>query len=82
VLLCKVKRQFICGRSARQDADRIRQCFKGTSMCFYEAFSFALRMDVVPGRVTVNNNLLVVYRESVNPIGYITRGLSADSLQL
>ena len=41
-------------------------------MCFYEAFSFAVRMDVVPGRVTVNNNLLVVYRESVNPIGYIT----------
>ena len=27
-------------------------------------------------------NLLVVYRESVNPIGYITRRLSADSLQL
>ena len=27
-------------------------------------------------------NLLVVYRESVNQIGYITRRLSADSLQL
>ena len=27
-------------------------------------------------------NLLVVYRESVNLIGYITRRLSADSLQL
>ena len=26
-------------------------------------------------------NLLVVYRESVNLIGYITRRLSADSLQ-
>ena len=27
-------------------------------------------------------NLLVVYRESVNLIGYITRRLSPDSLQL
>ena len=27
-------------------------------------------------------NLVVVYRESVNLIGYITRELSADSLQL
>ena len=27
-------------------------------------------------------NLLVVYRESVNLIGYISRRLSADSLQL
>ena len=27
-------------------------------------------------------NLLVVYRKSVNLIGYITRRLSADSLQL
>ena len=27
-------------------------------------------------------NLLVVYRESVNLIGYLTRRLSADSLQL
>ena len=27
-------------------------------------------------------NLLVVYRESVNLIGHITRRLSADSLQL
>ena len=30
----------------------------------------------------ININLLVVYRESVNLIGYITRRLSADSLQL
>ena len=31
---------------------------------------------------TISTNLLVVYRESVNLIGYITRRLSADSLQL
>ena len=31
---------------------------------------------------TISINLLVVYRESVNLIGYITRRLSADSLQL
>ena len=31
---------------------------------------------------TVSINLLVVYRESVNLIGYITRRLSADTLQL
>ena len=30
----------------------------------------------------ISVNLLVVYRESVNLIGYITRRLSADSQQL
>ena len=30
----------------------------------------------------ISINLLVVYRESVNLIGYITRRLSADSQQL
>ena len=30
----------------------------------------------------ISINLLVVYRKSVNLIGYITRRLSADSLQL
>ena len=30
----------------------------------------------------ISINLLVVYRESVNLSGYITRRLSADSLQL
>ena len=30
----------------------------------------------------ISINLPVVYRESVNLIGYITRRLSADSLQL
>mgnify|MGYP000727766465 CR=1 FL=1 len=29
----------------------------------------------------ISINLLVVYRESVNLIGYVTRRLSADSLQ-
>ena len=32
--------------------------------------------------IDLSINLLVVYRESVNLIGYITRRLSADSLQL
>ena len=32
--------------------------------------------------MTIGINLLVVYRESVNLIGYITGRLSADSLQL
>jgi len=31
---------------------------------------------------SISINLLVVYHESVNLIGYITRRLSADSLQL
>ena len=31
--------------------------------------------------IKISINLLVVYRESVNLIGYITRRLSADSLQ-
>ena len=34
------------------------------------------------GIIIISINLLVVYRESVNLIGYITRRLSADSLQL
>ena len=37
-----------------------------------------LKQTVTP----ISINLLVVYRESVNLIGYITRRLSADSLQL
>ena len=43
---------------------------KGNSLIFHQyLFNFSI-------------NLLVVYRESVNLIGYITRRLSADSLQL
>ena len=34
------------------------------------------------GIINIIINLLVVYRESVNLIGYITRTLSDDSLQL
>ena len=34
------------------------------------------------GLFLISINLLVVYRESVNLIGYITRRLSADSQQL
>ena len=33
-------------------------------------------------KMLISINLLVVYRESLNLIGYITRRLSADSLQL
>ena len=36
----------------------------------------------LPRLMNISINLLVVYRESVNLIGYITRRLSADSLQL
>ena len=36
----------------------------------------------VNGIIVISINLLVVYRESVNLIGFITRRLSADSLQL
>ena len=32
--------------------------------------------------IMISINLVVVYHESVNLIGYITRGLSADSQQL
>ena len=37
---------------------------------------------VLQGLTAFSINLLVVYREYVNLIGYITRRLSADSLQL
>ena len=32
--------------------------------------------------ILISINLLIVYRESVNLIGYLTRRLTADSLQL
>ena len=35
-----------------------------------------------PDLIGISINLLVVYRESVNLIGYITRRLAADSQQL
>ena len=38
--------------------------------------------SIVPKTLRISINLLVVYRESLNLIGYITRRLSADSLQL
>jgi len=36
----------------------------------------------IPILSSISINLLVVYRQSVNLIGYFTRRLSADSLQL
>ena len=47
------------------------------------AYSVKLEfLYVTKGIKTISTNLLVVYRESVNLIGYITRRLSADSIQL
>ena len=43
---------------------------------------FWWRMGLPASLMIISINLLVVYRESVNLIGYITRRLSADSLQL
>ena len=40
-----------------------------------------MRLFIVCRPIDLSINLLVVYRESVNLIGYITRRLSADSLQ-
>mgnify|MGYP006964521949 CR=1 FL=1 len=42
----------------------------------------AIAMMAAFNLTPISINLLVVYRESVNLIGYITRRLSADSLQL
>ena len=44
-----------------------------------EQFQQLLKTQVI---LILSINLLVVYRESVNLIGYITRRLSADSQQL
>ena len=44
----------------------------------FEVMSKALNLAIYIFSI----NLLVVYRESLNLIGYITRRLSADSLQL
>ena len=40
------------------------------------------KSEIAAGITDISINLLVVYRESVNLIGYITGRLSADSLQL
>ena len=45
-------------------------------------FRESLREFIFSRLNEVSINLLVVYRESVNLIGYITRRLSADSQQL
>ena len=51
--------------------------------CLLSDQSLLKKMRVDIGKIsTISINLLVVYRESVNLIGYITRRLSADSLQL
>ena len=42
----------------------------------------ALGVHPFPSRFIISINLLVVYRESMNLIGYLSRRLSADSLQL
>ena len=42
----------------------------------------SLELLALSGIFLLSINLLVVYRESVNLIGYITRRLSADSQQL
>ena len=46
---------------------------KATILGYHACYSESLMRSI---------NLLVVYRESVNLIGYITRRLSADSQQL
>ena len=48
----------------------------------FATFLFLPHFDVLCDLFLISINLLVVYRESVNLIGYITRRLSADSLQL
>ena len=45
-------------------------------------YYFLIIILVIITITIIGINLLVVYRESVNLIGYITRRLSADSLQL
>ena len=53
---------------------------KMTSAYFSLIINFHLSPS--PQLLIISINLLVVYRESLNLIGYITRRLSADSLQL
>ena len=43
---------------------------------------FSPELENTRGLDNISINLLVVYRESVNLIGYIARRLSADTLQL
>ena len=46
------------------------------------SWMFLSHFDVICDLLLISKSLLVVYRESVNLVGYITRILSADSLQL
>ena len=60
---------------SREDDDDIRDIRKHDFIRFYLILCY-LMLNLI------SINLLVVYRESVNLIGYITRRLSADSQQL
>ena len=68
--------------------ENVEYCLMGDLNCdmiasHYDESTYKL-MSVTDmyGLQQLGINLLVVYRESVNLIGYITRRLSADSLQL
>ena len=56
--------------------------FKAKTGLEHMTCEIVLHTALPPQLSTFSINLLVVYRESVNLIGYITRRLSADSLQL
>ena len=59
----------------------IRNCSYVVSIC-YDPVVCSTSTGCGYVIMTISINLLVVYRESVNLIGYITRRLSADSQQL
>ena len=69
------------GPKCSNGEDRQRQ---RTDVSLKQIYQFFLeRKQISPTALTnISINLLVVYRESVNLIGYITRRLSADSQQL
>ena len=50
----------------------------GSEYAFFSVYEKQVRVSII----IISINLFVVYQESVNLIGYITRRLSADSLQL
>ena len=62
--------------------NEIHLIVKLASLLFLICRSYLQFLALPLAILLISINLLVVYRESVNLIGYITRRLSADSLQL
>ena len=84
-----VRIQILIGKDQVRFANHVTSCYCSFLLrqlldgrCIRKQKTFHWPCEILVDRGQFSINLLVVYRESVNLIGYLTRRLSADSLQL